>query len=141
MERHVRARWRGSHAYALPPTGRMCVRLGAGAASTTRWRYQPVDAAGAGSCQKSRSQIGSFFFSPSRSRFQAFPVLSSPRSPPPTFPPRHRQAGQRPPIPGAGCWAPFAGEGCSAALVSSSSSSPWPPAPLQKHCLTLPKHL
>lgn len=69
-----------------------------------------------------------FFFSPSRSRFQAFPVLSSPRSPPPTFPPRHRQAGQRPPIPEAGCWAPFAGEGCSAALVSSCSSSPWPPA-------------
>lgn len=64
MERHVRARWRGSHACALPPAGRMCVRLGAGAASTTRWRYQPVDAASAGSCQKSRSQIGSFFFFP-----------------------------------------------------------------------------
>lgn len=124
---------------ALPTLDAARARPGAGAAP--RWprggavgpRMLPAPGA-----VKSEGHKSAFF--PSRSRFRAFPVLSSPRSPP-TDPWSHRQAGQRAPIAGVGRRPPFPGEGCSATLVSSWSSAPRPPARLQNHCLTLPKHL
>lgn len=98
---------------------------GRGRGAATRWRRRLANAGGAGSCQKSRSQIGSFF--PLKVKVSGLPrpVIAANA---PTFPrPSPRPRGLAAPL-------PFSGEGCSAALVSSSSSSPWP----QPLCKTSP---
>lgn len=96
-----------------------------------------------GCCRRqelSKVKVTNRLFSPQGQGFGPSPSCHR-HAAPPTSPSRHRQAGQRAPIPGVGRRPAFPGEGCSAALVSSCSSTPRPPVRLQNHCLTLPKHL
>lgn len=125
-----RAWRRGSHACARPPAGRML--RGRGQVRARRGGDHEV-ALSARGCRRrqelSKVKVTNRLFPPSRSRFQAFPVLSSPHSSPRTFPPRHGRAGQRPPPsqgPAAGLH--FPARAAALAAVSSRSSSPSPAA-------------
>lgn len=109
-------------------------RCGRSTAVATRWRCRPADASGAGSCQKSRSQMGCFSLKVKVSGL-ARPVIAT--QAPPHLPDEAPPSWAASLVPRASHWPPFPGQGCSAALVSSCICSPWPPAPLQNHSSTL----
>lgn len=113
--------------------GRRCCagapRCGRRPGLATRWRCRPADAAGAGSCQKSRSQIG---FSPLKVKVSGLPrpVIGTQLPPPP---PRAAWAGRAAcPQPRAGPPASISRPGLRRCAPLIPLCPPRPPARLQK---------
>lgn len=113
-------------------------RCGRHPALATRWRCRPADAAGARSCQKSRSQTG--FFPPQGQGFGPSPSCQRHAAPPA---PRRGMGrpGSVPPSQGSAAGLHFPARATALRSYHPALPPPRPPARLQNHCLTLPKHL